>query len=108
MGPMITMSVGTVEKIHNIVIKILSPSQDNGNITYAHVVKNVTGNEQVSQSKVKDLNNLNGNEGNLVRSNGQSEIKRPSLVSLFMINPDYWLFNIANTSNILESCYWEI
>ena len=54
--------------MHDIVIKKSSPSQDNSNITYADVVKNGTGNEQVSQTKVQDLNkNMNGKKGNLVK-----------------------------------------
>ena len=70
------------------MIKKSSPSQDNGNIMYADVVKNGTGNEWVRQTKTQDLYSLNGKGGNLVRSNSQSEIKRQSLVSLFMINHD--------------------
>ena len=36
-----------VEKMHNIVIKNSSPPQDNGNITYADVVRNGTRNGRV-------------------------------------------------------------
>ena len=77
----------SIEKMHNVVIEKSSPPQDNGNITYADMVKNGTGNERVRQTRARDLYNLNGKGGNLVRSKSQSEIKRPSLVSLFMINP---------------------
>ena len=57
-------------------------------MTYVDVVKNGTGNEQAKQTGARGLYNLNGKEGNLVRSKSHSEIKRPPLVSLFMINPD--------------------
>ena len=74
--------------MHNIVIKKSSSPQDNGNITYADVVKNGTGNKQDRQTVGRGLYNLKNKGENLVRSKSQSEIKRPPLVSLFMINPD--------------------
>ena len=77
-----------VEKMHNIVIKKSSPPQDNGNITYADVVKNSTGNKQDRQTVGRGLYDLKSKGESLVRSKSQSEIKRPPLVSLFMINPD--------------------
>ena len=77
-----------VEKMHNIVIKKSSPPQDNGNITYADVVKNGTGNKQDRQTVGRGLYDLKSKGESLVRSKSQSEIKRPPLVSLFMINPD--------------------